>query len=135
MGIVLGTPWYSLTTGGTVVMGDELILPSALGVRSPLIRTSQLPPPSFSVIHPHPVYLHEVQHAYHTTQHMYTYRHISYLPPSSIICTCTHNAITLYYCKLVELKLYKDTKTYNLQQKQYSIIVTEAGYSFICMLI
>ena len=68
MVIVRGTPRRSLTTGGIVVMGDELILPSALGVRFPLIRTSQLPPPSFSIIHPHPVYLNE-KYSMRTIQH------------------------------------------------------------------
>ena len=58
MVIVCVTPCRSMTTGETAVMGEELILPlSALGERSPLTRTSQLPPPWTSVIQAFPVYL------------------------------------------------------------------------------
>jgi len=39
-------PCRSRRTGGTAVVGEELILPlSALGERSPLTRISQTPPP------------------------------------------------------------------------------------------
>ena len=58
MVIVCVAPCRSLKTGETAVVGEELILPlSDLGVRFPLTRTSQLPPPWTSVIQLPPVYL------------------------------------------------------------------------------
>ena len=57
--IVCVTPCRSVRTGGTAVVGEELILPlSALRARLPLTRISQFPPPWTSVIHAFPVYLH-----------------------------------------------------------------------------
>ena len=54
--IVCVTPCRSRNTGETAVVGEELILPlSDLGERSPLTRTSQLPPPLTSEIQQQPV--------------------------------------------------------------------------------
>ena len=57
--IVCVMPCRSVRTGGTAVVGEELILPlSALRARLPLTRISHLPPPWTNEIHAFPVYLH-----------------------------------------------------------------------------
>ena len=55
-------PCRSRRTGGTAVVGEELILPlSALGERSPLTRISQPPPPWTNPIQSPPVNLHSAR--------------------------------------------------------------------------
>ena len=60
--IVCVVPCRSRRTGGTAVVGEELILPlSALGARLPLTRISQFPPPWTNLIHAPPVNLHNAR--------------------------------------------------------------------------
>ena len=60
--IVCVVPCCSRRTGGTAVVGEELILPlSALGERFPLTRISQPPSPWTNEIQLPPWYLHLMQ--------------------------------------------------------------------------
>ena len=79
--MVLLAPCRRWTTGGTAAVGEELIFPlSSLGEKSPVKRTSQLPPFWASETQPHPVYLHGWMRQKrvtwpHTHTHTHTHAH------------------------------------------------------------